>query len=210
MKRKLVVFVPREALDSVREALFEAGAGQIGDYERCSWYTEGTGTFLAGESASPSVGQPGREERVAELRLETVPASVDRRARASSRGKRSRARARRSLPRGADGRPPWCRARRRWRALPTRRARRRLRASVHETPRSEGAGCRHGGRAVGSSPRRQRSARPVAPTVLSAMPLPDDTPVPWSLLAAGLTRRPRPRSRGGRRARCGPCELPCT
>ena len=72
MNRKLVVFVPREALDPVREALFEAGAGRIGDYERCSWYTEGTGTFLAGESASPSVGQPGREQRLSELRLETV------------------------------------------------------------------------------------------------------------------------------------------
>ena len=72
MNRKLVVFVPREALDTVREALFAAGAGRIGDYEHCSWYTEGTGTFLGGESTSPSVGQPGREERVAELRLETV------------------------------------------------------------------------------------------------------------------------------------------
>jgi hypothetical protein len=70
--RKLVVFVPREALDTVREALFAAGAGRIGDYERCSWYTEGTGTFLGGASTSPDVGQPGREERVAELRLETV------------------------------------------------------------------------------------------------------------------------------------------
>ena len=72
MNRKLVVFVPRAALDSVREALFAAGAGRIGDYERCSWYTEGTGTFLGGASTSPDVGQPGREERVAELRLETV------------------------------------------------------------------------------------------------------------------------------------------
>ena len=72
MDRKLVVFVPREALDTVREALFAAGAGRIGDYQRCSWYTEGTGTFLGGESTAPSVGQPGREERVAELRLETV------------------------------------------------------------------------------------------------------------------------------------------
>ena len=72
MNRKLVVFVPREALDPVREAVFAAGAGRIGDYERCSWYTEGTGTFLGGESTEPSVGQPGREERVAELRLETV------------------------------------------------------------------------------------------------------------------------------------------
>jgi hypothetical protein len=66
------VFVPREALDDVREALFGAGAGRIGRYERCSWYTQGTGTFLGGEGTSPSVGEAGREERVAELRLETV------------------------------------------------------------------------------------------------------------------------------------------
>jgi hypothetical protein len=71
-QRKLVVFVPREALDRVRDALFEAGAGRIGDYERCSWYTAGTGTFRGGEATSPNVGEAGREERVAELRLETV------------------------------------------------------------------------------------------------------------------------------------------
>jgi hypothetical protein len=70
--RKLVVFVPIEALDAVRDALFTAGAGRIGDYERCSWYTEGTGTFHALPGAQPTVGEPGREERVAELRLETV------------------------------------------------------------------------------------------------------------------------------------------
>ena len=72
MDRKLVVFVPREALDPLRDALFEAGAGRIGDYERCSWYTEGTGTFFGGDGTEPSVGQAGREQRVAELRLETV------------------------------------------------------------------------------------------------------------------------------------------
>ena len=70
--RKLVVFVPREALDAVRTALFEAGAGRIGEYEHCSWYTQGTGTFLGGEGTNPSLGEAGREERVAELRLETV------------------------------------------------------------------------------------------------------------------------------------------
>jgi hypothetical protein len=70
--RKLVGFVPREALAPVRDALFAAGAGRIGDYERCSWYTEGTGTFFGGVGTEPSVGQPGREQRVAELRLETV------------------------------------------------------------------------------------------------------------------------------------------
>ena len=70
--RKLVVFVPAEALDTVRDAVFAAGAGRIGAYERCSWYTEGTGTFQGGEGAAPAVGEPGREERVSELRLETV------------------------------------------------------------------------------------------------------------------------------------------
>ena len=56
----------------MRDAVFAAGAGRIGDYERCSWYTEGTGTFLGGEGTQPSVGASGREERVPELRLETV------------------------------------------------------------------------------------------------------------------------------------------
>jgi hypothetical protein len=72
MDRKLVVFVPAEALNAVRDALFAAGAGRIGDYERCSWYAEGTGTFRALPGASPAVGEVGEEERVAELRLETV------------------------------------------------------------------------------------------------------------------------------------------
>jgi hypothetical protein len=72
VNRKLVVFVPGEALDAVRDAVFEAGAGRIGDYERCSWYTEGTGTFLGGEATDPTIGERGREERVPELRLETV------------------------------------------------------------------------------------------------------------------------------------------
>ncbi len=72
MNRKLVVFLPREALDKVRAALFEAGAGRIGNYEHCSWYAAGTGTFLAGEGASPTIGERGREQRVSELRLEMV------------------------------------------------------------------------------------------------------------------------------------------
>jgi hypothetical protein len=69
---KLVWFVPREALETSRDAVFAAGGGRIGDYTRCSWYTAGTGTFLAGEGADPSIGRVGREERVSELRVETV------------------------------------------------------------------------------------------------------------------------------------------
>jgi hypothetical protein len=72
VNRKLVVFVPADALDAVRDGLFAAGAGRIGDYERCSWYTEGTGTFLGGEGTDPTIGERGREERIPELRLETV------------------------------------------------------------------------------------------------------------------------------------------
>jgi len=72
VNRKLIVFVPQEALDEIRDALFAAGAGRIGGYERCSWYTEGVGTFRGGEGTSPVIGERGREEHVRELRLETV------------------------------------------------------------------------------------------------------------------------------------------
>jgi hypothetical protein len=72
---KLVWFVPREALEATRAAVFAAGAGQVGEYQRCSWYTAGTGTFLGGEGTEPSIGCAGREERVSELRVETIVAA---------------------------------------------------------------------------------------------------------------------------------------
>jgi len=64
--------VPEEALDATREAVFDAGGGRIGDYTRCSWYAEGTGTFVGGEGTRPRLGESGREERVAEYRVEAV------------------------------------------------------------------------------------------------------------------------------------------
>ena len=72
MNYKLVWFVPEEALEATRDAVFRAGGGHIGAYDRCSWYAAGTGTFVAGEGADPAIGEVGREERVAELRVETV------------------------------------------------------------------------------------------------------------------------------------------
>lgn len=72
MNLKLVYFVPEEARDATREACFAAGGGRIGDYERCSWYTLGTGTFVAGEGADPAVGNVGEEEHVREYRVEMV------------------------------------------------------------------------------------------------------------------------------------------
>ena len=77
MNRKLVVFVPADALDIVRDALFAAGAGRIGDYERCSWYAEGTGTFRPLPGANPAIGEVGEEERVPELRLEQLDTADD-------------------------------------------------------------------------------------------------------------------------------------
>jgi hypothetical protein len=74
---KLVWFVPQDALDTTRDAVFAAGGGRIGQYERCSWYTAGTGTFLGGEGTNPSLGERGREERVDELRVETVVSEED-------------------------------------------------------------------------------------------------------------------------------------
>ena len=69
---KLVWFVPLDALDRTRVAVFAAGGGRIGGYERCSWYTAGTGTFFGGEGTAPALGESGREESVPELRVETV------------------------------------------------------------------------------------------------------------------------------------------
>jgi hypothetical protein len=61
-----------EALEATRQAVFDAGGGRIGDYERCSWYTAGTGTFLGGDETDPAVGEAGSEQHVPELRVETV------------------------------------------------------------------------------------------------------------------------------------------
>jgi hypothetical protein len=69
---KLVWFVPADALEATRDAVFEAGGGRIGEYTRCSWYTAGTGTFLGGEGTAPTVGESGQEEHVPEVRVETV------------------------------------------------------------------------------------------------------------------------------------------
>ena len=69
---KLVWFVPEDALDATRDAVFAAGAGVIGNYTRCSWYTAGTGTFHGEAGSDPTVGEAGREERMPELRVETV------------------------------------------------------------------------------------------------------------------------------------------
>ncbi len=69
---KWVIYVPRENAEAVQAAVFEAGAGHIGDYSRCSWSVSGIGQFLPHEGASPAVGSVGTVERVTEDRFEVI------------------------------------------------------------------------------------------------------------------------------------------
>ncbi|WP_139994396.1 Nif3-like dinuclear metal center hexameric protein [Paenibacillus paridis] len=76
---KLVVFVPESHQGQVQEAVWRAGAGQIGNYSNCSFTIKGTGTFIPGEGTTPYIGEEGKLERVDEVRVETiVPHSVHR------------------------------------------------------------------------------------------------------------------------------------
>lgn len=69
---KLVTYVPEMQADDVRQALFEAGCGHIGNYDACSYNVHGEGTFLAAEGTHPFCGQIGELHTEAEVRIETV------------------------------------------------------------------------------------------------------------------------------------------
>ncbi|MCT8139698.1 Nif3-like dinuclear metal center hexameric protein [Anaerobacillus sp. CMMVII] len=75
--KKLVVFVPTEAANTVREALANAGAGHIGNYSHCTFNSEGTGTFKPEETANPYIGEANKLEFVQETKVETIfPANL--------------------------------------------------------------------------------------------------------------------------------------
>ncbi|MEQ8624741.1 MAG: Nif3-like dinuclear metal center hexameric protein [Vicingaceae bacterium] len=69
---KLVFFCPTADAEKVRNAVFEAGAGKIGEYGSCSFNTKGEGTFRAGENTHPHVGEKGQLHFEAETRVETI------------------------------------------------------------------------------------------------------------------------------------------
>ena len=84
---KLVTFVPEGQLDAVRRAVWDAGAGAIGNYRECSFNLRGVGTFFGTEGANPAMGQAGRLEQIDEVRVEFVcPANRLDRAIAQLRG----------------------------------------------------------------------------------------------------------------------------
>ncbi|HWS00095.1 MAG TPA: Nif3-like dinuclear metal center hexameric protein [Prolixibacteraceae bacterium] len=69
---KLVTYVPEDHMEKVREALFAAGAGVIGNYDQCSYSSKGTGTFRGNEGSNPFVGTKGGLHSEQEFRLETI------------------------------------------------------------------------------------------------------------------------------------------
>lgn len=76
--KKLVTYAPHSHAEIVRNALFKAGAGHIGNYSECSFNAEGTGTFKGAENTNPYVGERGQQHQEAETRIETIyPAHLE-------------------------------------------------------------------------------------------------------------------------------------
>ena len=69
---KMEFYVPEAYLQVTTEALFGAGAGKIGDYDRCCWVTEGMGQFRPLTGSEPFSGREGTLSRVPELKVELV------------------------------------------------------------------------------------------------------------------------------------------
>lgn len=69
---KLTVFIPDSHLETVKTALFDAGAGQIGNYSHCCWQVLGQGQFIPLEGNHAFIGETGKLEIVAEWRVEMV------------------------------------------------------------------------------------------------------------------------------------------
>ena len=72
MLNKLVVFVPKSQKEKVEQAIFEAGAGSIGKYDRCNFQSEGKGAFRAMEGSNAYVGNIGELHNEEEVRIETI------------------------------------------------------------------------------------------------------------------------------------------
>lgn len=77
---KIEFYVPESHLEQVKNAMFAAGAGRVGDYDSCAWQTLGQGQFRPLEGSSPYLGQQGEVETVAEYKVELVCQMADKEA----------------------------------------------------------------------------------------------------------------------------------
>ncbi|SMF35390.1 hypothetical protein SAMN02745866_02236 [Alteromonadaceae bacterium Bs31] len=69
---QLVFYVPKSHVDEVKQAVFNVGAGKIGDYDSCCWQVEGSGQFRPLKGSKPYIGTLGEVEKVPEFRIELV------------------------------------------------------------------------------------------------------------------------------------------
>lgn len=69
---KIVTYIPEDALERVKEAMFRAGAGHFGHYSHCSWQTLGVGQFRPLSGANPGLGAIGETTKVAEWKVEMI------------------------------------------------------------------------------------------------------------------------------------------
>ncbi|MGB1747719.1 MAG: NGG1p interacting factor NIF3 [Pseudohongiellaceae bacterium] len=69
---KIELYVPESHLDAVKTAMFEAGAGRVGNYDCCAWQTRGEGQFRPLNGSTPFLGNQGQIETVIEYKLELV------------------------------------------------------------------------------------------------------------------------------------------
>ncbi len=69
---KVIVFIPKENVERVKEAMFAAGAGKLGDYDCCSWQALGEGQFRPLERSHPTIGRKHCIEKVPEYRVEML------------------------------------------------------------------------------------------------------------------------------------------
>lgn len=76
MMYKICFYVPESHLDTVKAALFAAGAGRIGDYDACCWQVKGQGQFRPLAGSQPFIGQQGVVQTVDEFRVELVCADA--------------------------------------------------------------------------------------------------------------------------------------
>lgn len=69
---KICVYVPENTVEKVKQALFDAGAGRIGNYDCCCWQTAGSGQFRPLKNSHPAIGSINKIERVSEIKIELV------------------------------------------------------------------------------------------------------------------------------------------
>ncbi|MCH4248247.1 MAG: NGG1p interacting factor NIF3 [Acinetobacter populi] len=69
---KLIYYVPESHLEATKTAIFQVGAGGIGDYRECAWQVKGSGQFKPINQATPFIGEVGKLECVEEWRVETI------------------------------------------------------------------------------------------------------------------------------------------